>query len=478
MRRDIRPSLVVLAAFSCSLAILGPARVEAGVGQIISIINQLFGGQINAASATSGQVLTKQSDGSWRGSTPTASTWATTLAAGNTSGGTSPTINGTDKLAFTGTGDTNGAFILGPAAGPSAPFTIQAGLGDGSTAGRLVLSGGYNSGASQGGGDAYVTATNASGGVNAGGNVRVAAGNGNGGGANGSITLATHDGSWTIDGTGQLKAGTGLSATYQIMGPTDAAFEISSPAVTNGTARTIYLLGGNSTSGTAADANVTAGQSSGGGTPGNARVTGGTGTSSTGGSAVLAGGGGTQGGTAVINGGTGSAGAGGAVQFYGGGSGGGNGNGGNVDIFAGTKNGSGVQGHITFNGGGSSVELGRFSGTNLGFQYRFSVVTEASATVGSPRTLTATESGITVINTGATSKVGLVFPAPVAGYHYYALVTDADGIRITQNASESVYLGTSSGTFVESTAIGSVIHMVSDGTNWFTAEAPSGTWSN
>lgn len=115
-----------------------------------------------------------------------------------------------------------------------------------------------------------------------------------------------------------------------------------------------------------------------------------------------------------------------------------------------------------------------------GFDCPNEVEAEGTATVGSPRALTALESGKVFTNEGALAKVGFTLPTAAAGLVFTFIVQDTDGIRVVANAGDTIgKVGTVTGAAgnVDSTTQRAVIRMRAiNATEWIT-EIELGTWA-
>jgi len=100
---------------------------------------------------------------------------------------------------------------------------------------------------------------------------------------------------------------------------------------------------------------------------------------------------------------------------------------------------------------------------------------------GSPHSLAAEESRLLVINQGVTAEGYQSLPAAAAGLQYCVAVQDADGIRVTAAAGDTIRIRdkvTVSGGYIRSTTIGSVACVRSlNTTEWFGFEV-GGVWTD
>lgn len=127
--------------------------------------------------------------------TPAAETWATTLAAGNISGGTDPVLSGGDT--FRGV---DGASVTG--------MTIRGGnaTGAATNGGSVSIDGG--SATDGNGGSVAITAANGTGTNRNGGNTSMVAGNGTGTGTAGSVAITAGNTATATGGTVDITSGT------------------------------------------------------------------------------------------------------------------------------------------------------------------------------------------------------------------------------------------------------------------------------
>lgn len=99
---------------------------------------------------------------------------------------------------------------------------------------------------------------------------------------------------------------------------------------------------------------------------------------------------------------------------------------------------------------------------------------------GAATTLTASQSGSTISNEGATVQAYVTLPTAAAGLRFRFVLQDADGIHVTANTGDTIRvlsLTSASAGYVESTTIGSVIELQAiNATEWVTVSAV-GTWS-
>jgi len=91
-----------------------------------------------------------------------------------------------------------------------------------------------------------------------------------------------------------------------------------------------------------------------------------------------------------------------------------------------------------------------------------------------------TNSGVSYTNTGAGALISLSLPAGVTGTWYCFMVTNSNGIKIIPNGGETIQVGSSQSTpttgYIEATAIGSVVTLVYDGSQWI-AESHVRNWT-
>jgi hypothetical protein len=89
-------------------------------------------------------------------------------------------------------------------------------------------------------------------------------------------------------------------------------------------------------------------------------------------------------------------------------------------------------------------------------------------------------SGTTYSNSGATAITPFVLSSAVPGTEYTFVVEDSDGIRVTANASDTITIGPTtsiSGGKIESTTVGSVVHIKCLHSNAWYAISSTGTWT-
>lgn len=125
-----------------------------------------------------------------------------------------------------------------------------------------------------------------------------------------------------------------------------------------------------------------------------------------------------------------------------------------------------IDGETRFDGG--AYFAGTVSGLGTGSFSAFKAGRYASA---SGFTLSATtDSYLWVDNTGASSRANFVLPGAVGGLVYGFIVADADGIKVTAAAGDTIRIGTSASAgagYICSTTIGSVINILAiNATEW------------
>lgn len=94
-------------------------------------------------------------------------------------------------------------------------------------------------------------------------------------------------------------------------------------------------------------------------------------------------------------------------------------------------------------------------------------------------TLTSGSSGTLYSNEGATAISPFVLPTAVAGLRFGFIVQDADGIRVTASAGDTIQIvGSVSGVAgkIESTTIGSTIYLMAINATQWVALYDLGTW--
>jgi outer membrane protein W len=137
----------------------------------------------------------------------------------------------------------------------------------------------------------------------------------------------------------------------------------------------------------------------------------------------------------------------------------------------------------------SSDETPLFTSTNPGYVADAAVlaaITALQASLGSlvvdadGRTITAAESSTVFSNEGATAIDPFVLPAAAAGLNFTFIVQDADGIRVTAAAGDTIRIATAVSAAagkIEATAIGSVARLYAiNATEWIAVYAV-GAWT-
>jgi len=94
---------------------------------------------------------------------------------------------------------------------------------------------------------------------------------------------------------------------------------------------------------------------------------------------------------------------------------------------------------------------------------------------------TTVDNGYLFGNNGAVARQDYTLPSAATGYNYSFVVNDADGIRITAAAGDTIRMGpkvTAAAGYIESTTIGSTVTLVAiNATEWI-ATTWNGTWSD
>lgn len=96
------------------------------------------------------------------------------------------------------------------------------------------------------------------------------------------------------------------------------------------------------------------------------------------------------------------------------------------------------------------------------------------------RTITAAESGSIYSNEGAAAITPFILPAAAASLNYAFIVQDADGIRVTAAAGDTIRVAgdvSISGGKIENTAIGSTVKLTAINTTEWVAAVGAGTWT-
>lgn len=111
-------------------------------------------------------------------------------------------------------------------------------------------------------------------------------------------------------------------------------------------------------------------------------------------------------------------------------------------------------------------------------------VTTSTAGVGSPQALASTNSFDTQTNQGSTAKNYKTLPGAIAGYTFPICVQDADGIRVTAAAGDTIRQGasvTATGGYIESTTQGACLTLQGMNTDeWFvlsTNDIATNSWT-
>lgn len=106
-------------------------------------------------------------------------------------------------------------------------------------------------------------------------------------------------------------------------------------------------------------------------------------------------------------------------------------------------------------------------------------VTPSTAGSGAPNVLTAAQSGSVITNEGTTAENYNTLPAAAAGLEFTFVCQDADGIRATAAAGDTIRIAGSvsaAAGFCNSTTIGSVVTLLAiNATEWI-ATSVTGTW--
>jgi len=96
------------------------------------------------------------------------------------------------------------------------------------------------------------------------------------------------------------------------------------------------------------------------------------------------------------------------------------------------------------------------------------------------RTITAAESGSVYSNEGAAAIAPFVLPAAAAGLNYSFIVQDADGIRVTAAAGDTIRIaGDVSGAAgkIENAVIGSTVKLTAINATEWVGSVGAGTWT-
>lgn len=169
---------------------------------------------------------------------------------------------------------------------------------------------------------------------------------------------------------------------------------------------------------------------------------------------------------------------GGGIKIYGdnGPTGATNSDGGDILLYGGTGRGTGVAGDIRLGYNGSAA-VGTVYAYNL---QAYNVVEANTADSASPNLLAATESRKVLTNEGATAENYHTLPAAAAGLDFEFICQDADGIRITAAAGDTIRdVSTVSATagYIRSSTVGSVVRLKAvNATEWFVVYK-QGTWT-
>lgn len=152
-----------------------------------------------------------------------------------------------------------------------------------------------------------------------------------------------------------------------------------------------------------------------------------------------------------------------------------------IGWYAGKTGDSGMYGTLP-TGGEFRFAFNNVSGTFIdvnGLRSKIPVVANTAGS-GAPHVLTAADSGTLITNEGATAESYQALPTAAPNLHYFACVQDADGIRFVANSGDTIRMATlvtSAAGYIESTTIGSCVHVIAiNATEWF-SETISGTWS-
>jgi hypothetical protein len=120
---------------------------------------------------------------------------------------------------------------------------------------------------------------------------------------------------------------------------------------------------------------------------------------------------------------------------------------------------------------------GRAAVRSIGARFNVEAATAGS---GSPNVLTGNENGKAITNEGAGAKAYNTLPTAVAGLQFTFVVQDADGLRVTAGAGDTIRIAASAcpaAGYVESTTIGDAVTLLAINSTEWVAVSYVGTWT-
>jgi hypothetical protein len=112
-------------------------------------------------------------------------------------------------------------------------------------------------------------------------------------------------------------------------------------------------------------------------------------------------------------------------------------------------------------------------------QFPITVVVSTGGSAA-PYAISADKSGVTFTNEGATEQAYFTLPTAVAGATAKFIVQDADGIRVTAAAGDTIRLAgnvSAAAGYIASTTIGSTVTLTAINATEWVADSLVGTWS-
>lgn len=120
------------------------------------------------------------------------------------------------------------------------------------------------------------------------------------------------------------------------------------------------------------------------------------------------------------------------------------------------------------------------AGAGMGKRLSGRPVEASTAGSGAPNLLAAAESRKLLTNEGAAAEAYHTLPPATAGAEFVFYCHDADGIRVTADAGDTVRIGatvSAAAGFARSSTVGSVLHLVAINATEWVAVASAGIWT-
>lgn len=122
-----------------------------------------------------------------------------------------------------------------------------------------------------------------------------------------------------------------------------------------------------------------------------------------------------------------------------------------------------------------NTEIDRLTARQRDMRLRFQRIPTFSSSID--RAIRSSEMGCQWTNNAASGAIEYTLPAASAGLHAWFAVANALSMTVSAHSDDTIYGTSSTGTELASSAVGSILHLVSPVTGVWVVETQNGTWA-